>query len=265
MPGSHSDFADAITDMSERFVTLGLSADSPDRAVPATPGWSIADVFGHVTMEPSRYRQLALGHGEWPQRATDLPAFNAEQIRTLGTRSIPALATKLRADTADLLAMVAGFGNHVPMMYFDGNQLVRADLALGTLLAEFVVHGYDLARALGRPWPIPAHYVPLVMAGLHQVLPGWVDQNTSAHHCANYEVRLRGFGSYVYAFRDGRLSINPPSPGHIDVHISANPVTSLLINYGRIDPVWPALTGKIVAWGRRPWLAFGLQRRFHPA
>jgi hypothetical protein len=41
----------------------------------------------------------------------------------------------------------------------------------------------------------------------------------------------------------------------VDCHISAEPVTFLLMSYNRIGPTMPALSGKVRVWGRRPWLA----------
>jgi len=48
----------------------------------------------------------------------------------------------------------------------------------------------------------------------------------------------------------------------VDCVISAEPATFLLVNYGRTGPWGPAHTGKVVAWGRRPWLALGLPKTF---
>ncbi|SFP06227.1 TIGR03083 family protein [Amycolatopsis arida] len=249
----------------EDFVALALSVPDPDQPVPATPGWSVTDVVGHVAMEPARYRELALGRGEWPARAADLPAFNAEQVRTLPTRRLTELTAILREGLGSLLTTIEGFSDDPPWMNFDGNQRVRADLALGTLIGEFVVHGHDIARAAGRAWPIRPEVVPLILRGQHQVMPGWVDSGRAAGHTATYEFRLRGGERYVYEFRDGRLTVQPPEPERVDVRISAEPVTALLLTYGRIGQAGQlraALTGRLVAWGRRPWLAAGLTRRF---
>lgn len=68
------------------------------------------------------------------------------------------------------------------------------------------------------------------------------------------------FGAVVGVYRPGahadpRLTVDPAQPGSIDVHITAEPVTALLMSYGRMGQLLPSLTGKIVTWGTHPWLA----------
>ena len=46
----------------------------------------------------------------------------------------------------------------------------------------------------------------------------------------------------------------------MDCHISADPVAFLIVAYGRGSQWPPVLGGKITAWGRKPWRAFGLTR-----
>ena len=48
--------------------------------------------------------------------------------------------------------------------------------------------------------------------------------------------------------------------GPVDCHISADPVAFLIVAYGRGSQWPPILRGKITAWGRKPWRAFGLMR-----
>lgn len=137
-----TDLTTAVVDQAAHFASFARALPAPDRSVPATPGWTARDTIGHVAMEPRRYADLARGRGHWPYRAADLPAFNADQIATLPTRDVGELADSLLADTADLVRLIESFPpGDAPLMNFDGDQRVRADRALGTLLGEFVVHG----------------------------------------------------------------------------------------------------------------------------
>jgi len=46
------------------------------------------------------------------------------------------------------------------------------------------------------------------------------------------------------------------------VHISADPAALLLFMYAR-EPQWKYIaTGRLIAWGRKPWLALTLGGRF---
>jgi hypothetical protein len=47
------------------------------------------------------------------------------------------------------------------------------------------------------------------------------------------------------------------------VIISADPATVLLVLYRRVGLVPGILTGRLVAYGRRPWLALTQTSRFH--
>ncbi|OLT45364.1 hypothetical protein BJF85_19105 [Saccharomonospora sp. CUA-673] len=252
---------DAAREAADQLLELVLSTVDPTVPVPATPPWSITDVFGHVAMEPVRYRDLALGRGTWPKRAADLPEFNADQVAALPTRDLRELAGILQAGLEDFLATIEALGPDAQMM-FDGDQRIRVDRALGTLIGELLVHGHDIARARGRRWRIDREHVPMVLTGMHQIMPGWVDPAGASGHTATYHVRLRRGPMQIYRFRDGALTIG--SSGRPDVRISADPATWLLLVYGRASPTRAALTGRVIATGRRPWLAPTLPTRFLP-
>lgn len=133
----------------------------------------------------------------------------------------------------------------------------------GHLLHETLMHGYDIARADGRRWPIePAHaalvieefYVPV----LKELEPrAMVDQAAARGRHVAYAIHLRGAGTHVLAFDDCCLTIASPASfsGRIDCHISADPAAFLEVALQRRSQ-WSAIArGQLLPWGRKPWLA----------
>jgi SCP-2 sterol transfer family len=84
--------------------------------------------------------------------------------------------------------------------------------------------------------------------------PGWVNPTRTRRLTATFEVHLRGQATHVVAFRDGHLQVNPTGR-RVDVHISADPAAFLLV-LDRRQPQWRHIAaGRLLAWGRKPWLA----------
>jgi uncharacterized protein (TIGR03083 family) len=255
----------AIDTVAERLITTVLAAPDPGLRVPASPQWTVAEAFAHVVTVAPRYRDGARQAGEWAESVPDLAHLNARQITRLGTTDLRQLAATLRADLGELADVIDGLGDEQPVFRFHGGEKIAADTALGILLGELVVHGHDIAAVLRMPWPIDPAHVELIMRGVAPILPGWVHPTGAAGHTGRYEIRLRGQGVHRYAFRDGRLWTNPDDGFRPDTVISADPATALLVLYRRRSQ-WPAiLTGRLLAYGRRPWLALRFTSRFyHP-
>jgi hypothetical protein len=132
------------------------------------------------------------------------------------------------------------------------------------LAGEAYIHGWDIARALRRPWRLDPEDMRAIFLGLLPVLPYYVDPRRAAGRTATFDVRLRGdpAAGAVFAFDRGRLAIQPPGGQRVDCRISADPAAHLLVTYGRSGPLGPALRGKITAGGRKPWLGLRLPRLF---
>jgi len=177
--------------------------------------------------------------------------------------TLDATAQALRESLAGVLAQVKGYGDHQPAFRFHGGGMIRADTALGVLLGEFLIHGRDIAEALGRAWWIDRHDAALVIDAVQPILPGWVDPGGAKGLSATFDLRIRGAGAYTWTFEDGRLEVRPGSPLKADCRISADAPAFLLVMYRRQSQWRPIFRGRLAAWGRRPWLALNLADKFY--
>lgn len=220
--------------------------------------------MAHVASVAPRYAKFPHGTQRLAETPASVPALNADEIEALGTWPISELLRLLGDSVDEVIRQVEGFGDAPPEYRFHGGELVAADGALGILLGELVVHGFDLAKSLHRSWPISGRQVSLILSGVEPILPGWVEPAKAAGHQAAYEVHLRDGRRHIICFTDGKLDRELPPGRHIDCHVGGNPGAILLTLYRRISPLRAATTGGVLCWGWRPWLAFSLADRFYP-
>jgi hypothetical protein len=245
-----------------RYAQLARSA--PDGAqLLAGSAWTVREAVAHIATVTPRYSKFPHGTQRLAETPADLPALNAQEIKALGQRPVGELLGLLEDAVEAVISQVEAYGEQPPAYRFHGGGLVAADVALGILLGELVVHGGDLARATHHSWPVTRQQVSLIWPGLEPILPGWVDPASAAGHQAAYQVHLGDGHRHVLCFTNGKLSTELPSGRRVDCHIGGSPEAILLILYRRLSPRRAALTARVTAWGRRPWLAFSLADRFY--
>jgi len=231
----------------------------PDPAAPVPSlDWTVAQTATHLVAAPRAFLGYVTGQVA-PDATIDLGERNLERIAQVGERGLPALADLLVADTRRYLEQTADLPADRRVPFYGGTTLELAALH-GILLGEYLIHGLDLARSAGRPWPIDPAQARLVIAAATSLLPRYLDPVAARGVTAGYQVRVRGGPRFVLRVADGAATVEPGAAGSVDCHISADPVAFLEVAYGRRSQWQPVLRGQMTAWGRRPWRAFGFKR-----
>jgi uncharacterized protein (TIGR03083 family) len=233
------------------------SLPDPSSRVPGLD-WTVGQTAAHLVAAARLYPRYATGQAT-PEATIDLAEGNLDRIAQVGDHGLAELADLLVAETQRLLAQTADLAPDHPVAFHGGTTL---DLAAqtGILLGEYLVHGLDLARAAGRPWPIDPGHARLVIAAATALLPRYLDSDAARGVTVGYDVRIRGGPRFSLRVTHGAATVESGPVGPMDCHISADPVAFLIVAYGRGSQWPPILRGKITAWGRKPWRAFGLTR-----
>lgn len=219
--------------------------------------WSVAELGAHLVTVPNRFRRMASGErfAGWHDMAT----LNARMIDEVAERDPEALARRFEEETVALLDAL-GDDPDAPFNWYDLR--VRTADAAGIVLGEYLVHGLDLAHTDDQPWPIERAEALSAVGSLVPVLPNFVNHDAVAGVHATIELRLRGRAPLTITVADGAAAFQEGPAERPDLTVSADPVAYLLVGYGRLGTLRPVLTGKILGWGRRPWLAVGLPKFF---
>jgi uncharacterized protein (TIGR03083 family) len=247
----------------DRFIELAQDASDPLAPVPATPGWRVADLVAHVTIEVDRYARAAEGRGEWSASPLAIAETNARALAALKTRDIVALTDRLRGRLADYVTIMSTRDADLPSHGFDGGFTITPRQGAGVLLGELAVHGRDLALASGQRAPLAASTASLVLDGVLAVLPVMLDRDAAAGVHLSVEIRLIGGRRHRLHIDDGAIEVDGPQQRRPDAVVVARPVPFLLVSYGRIGRVRAILSGGAITWGRRADRALMLDRLFH--
>jgi hypothetical protein len=248
----------------------------PDPGAPAVGEWNVGELAVHLSQVWLAVPGLARADLSELYRVVPRLAgiagdslvrdiWDLAEATQLGVRSEPernpaVLADRIEAEAARYLADAADRDPDEPRPWLVEGVLVPRRTLTCHLLNETVMHGADIARAAGLPWPVdPADaamlltgFVVPVIRALHPT--AMVDQARAAGVTATYDVRIRGHASYHFVFDRGELRVEDPAPRPVDCHLSADPVALLHLVWGRRNQWRDIARGRLVAWGRRPWL-----------
>jgi uncharacterized protein (TIGR03083 family) len=253
-PPTLDDAADVLEQAIPRVTALLRDVVHGAQPVPHLE-WTIAETAAHLCQGVTMYTGLLEGR---PHSWTDINSrteTNAATLAEIQERDPTALAALIERDAPAMAAAFRAYGAK-PITYLFGEP-ASATTALAAIATEFLIHGWDIAQAVGVPWPIaPADAIVLTRAA-PQILPMFVAPE-AAHFQRTYEISLRGGPIITMSFSDGRLTFAEGKATRPDCRISANPSSFLLSALGRLGLWAPAFKGQMLAYGRKPWLALRL-------
>lgn len=253
MAGSVANNAAAVERSLDRITRLlrsGLDGTQPVKGL----SWTVRDLAAHLVSGGVAYRQMAEG-GPSPYLDVELRReTNQERLEAEGERDLSALADRIDAEVSQMVTAMRSRSDDAVAVWHGGIPL-PVPAFLGSVVGELVFHGRDLARTVGEPWPIARRDTLPIVDFFNAVTPYMVDERAARGITATFEVRFRGYETTTFAFDDGQLSVRSGPATRADVRMSVDPASFLLVGYKRAGLAVPILTGRALAWGRRPWLA----------
>jgi uncharacterized protein (TIGR03083 family) len=259
----------AISAAAGRFTALLRETDDIERPAAGTD-WTVAETAAHVSCVLAGFSAAIAGdlpvlnylEADFPTRVA---ATNAATIATVDHTDGGRLAELITAGAQRFRELVAAADPEMEREtpWYGPGRTRTPDCLTALALSELTVHGHDIATGTGRPWPISAEHAKLIVGTVCPEMSPLVVRPEAARGApVTYEVRLRGNGPhYVIRIADGTAEVRAAG-GPVDCVISADPVTFLLVSYGRMPLGRALLRGRMLAWGRRPWLSLRFKEMF---
>lgn len=234
--------------------TADIVRSLPDLHAPI-PGsaWTVREAAVHLVNLAGIYTEIADGIPS-PIDSMTREALGNQNARRLGDipESDPEkVAGLLTEAAAGLLEATARRSGDQAVVFHAGVSLDLTSLTCISL-GEHLLHGYDIARAVGFPWPIDPLHARLVLSGYGPCYGSWLNGEATSGLTTSYRIELRGGGAFTVRLLAGGCDFEPRDAGVVDHTISADPVAFLLVCSGRMTQ-WEAIAlGLYSTGGARP-------------
>lgn len=216
--------------------------------------WTVAELTAHLASLPEIYRrQDQLGAAfEAPD---DWARFSIEQRGHIALDHLGRLGGLVRSEIDGFVEAVDDPDGE---RWLYGRTTTHRNIA-GAILNELIMHGQDLGRLTGAKPTLTTEQAAAGLPNVMSIVPTFVDPRKAAKLAGTYHFGFRGHGDWTYRIDDeGVLTVEEGRPAKADARVSADPAAFQLVSLGRINQFTPALTGKIIGYGRKPWRLFAL-------
>lgn len=245
-----------------------VGAPDADPATLATADWTVTDTAAHLLSIATHYVSLLdPGAPTLPvpglagllatTTVDSLPETNRAVLAHLPERDAGKLARAL-ADTVDRLLEASRRADPEHTVPWLGNARVTVAGLHAHLVNEFLVHGWDVARALGRPWPMPdaeaALFLELFLVGMIRHDHGALLETGARMPARPITVEFRSAhtGAVRLVLADRRVRVATDDVA-VDARVTFRPARLNLVLFGRVGVVSALARRDIVLGGPRPW------------
>jgi hypothetical protein len=226
--------------------------------------WTVGEAAAHLAWAQETFTRIVRGetvhHGD--KTPEGLAAANAVVLNQYTERDGTRLAERIVEWTRAYVQAASGAPSDLAVLTPMGTMGV--DTCSAYMLTHLMMHGWPIAQALHKSNPFGPQEVEQSLAFITYVMPAIVDEEAARGFTACYDVHFHGGPRLAFMFDEGQLTVASAPARRVDCHISADPVAFLLVGAGMVGQWGQIARGRLMTWGRKPWLALKFTGLFHP-
>jgi putative sterol carrier protein len=257
MPPASVEHHQRACDALERSAPLLVDAlrMAPGRVRPTKMRWTNAEIAVHMYASVTEAGKAVRGEPSLYDGVELTAELDERMVAETPERDTAVLADLIEEGTAAFVASARAHEGH------EGIGLPRASVStiVGLLALDHHLHGGQFSVTAGHGWQ---GRVADMHSPLRAVVPYAFDPKAAQNFHGSFSLRLRGVEPIRYRVAHGRLELD--SDRRVDCTMTADPQTFLLVGIGVMSQLRAALSGKLRAGSRKPWLAFAFSRLFPP-
>jgi uncharacterized protein (TIGR03083 family) len=206
--------------------------------------WTVAETAAHML------NIIRRGLGDFRRADTlgGLAELNDQGIEEIPERDLRALADLIEADMGTALSLLAARNDSdAAAAVFPLHVGLVADVptAISYSMFDFLVHGYDIAKATGAHWSIAPDYAGVTLQAALPALRPWVVKEVLSGPTQTVAITFSPDVTLALRTGQGVWDVKPAQPNGTEVRVGA--VELLLGIAGREQPTEPT-TRRLAAW-----------------